>query len=155
MLTVRSCAWPPATWRIVNNALFQPCMNPNDPSNSMNPIIRYLDETQSLSCPYGDVRRVVTGGEGGVANVHVVRVIRGNRHFHTGYNEVYYILSGSGIVIIGENSHAIRPGAVVVIPAGVSHSLQSDTDMPLEFVIFGTPPISLDDARAMPMKDFG
>jgi len=130
-------------------------MNPNDPSNSMNPIIRYLDETQSLSCPYGDVRRVVTGGEGGVANVHVVRVIRGNRHFHTGYNEVYYILSGSGIVIIGENSHAIRPGAVVVIPAGVSHSLQSDTDMPLEFVIFGTPPISLDDARAMPMKDFG
>jgi len=120
-----------------------------------NPIVRYLDETKSLSCPYGDVRRVVTGGEGGVANVHVVRVTRGNRHFHTGYNEVYYILSGSGIVIIGEDSHALRPGAVVVIPAGVPHSLQSDTDVPLEFVIFGTPPISLDDARAMPVKDSG
>jgi len=130
-------------------------MNPNDPSNSMNPIVRYLDETKSLSCPYGNVRRVVTGGEGGVANVHVVRVTRGNRHFHTDYNEVYYILSGSGIVIIGEDSHAVRPGAVVVIPAGVPHSLQSDTDVPLEFVIFGTPPISLDDARAMPMKDSG
>ena len=119
------------------------------------PIVHYLDETKTLSCPYGDVRRIVTGGEGGIANVHVIRVTRGNRHFHTGYNEVYYILSGSGIVAIGEDSHALRPGAVVVIPAGIPHSLQSDTDIPLEFVIFGTPPISLDDARAMPMKDSG
>ena len=130
-------------------------MNSSNPINPNNPIVRYLDETEALSCPYGDVRRVVTGGEGGVANVHIVRVTRGNRHFHTGYNEVYYILSGSGIVTIGEDSHALRPGAVVVIPAGVPHSLQSDTDMPLEFVIFGTPPIPLDDARAMPMKDSG
>ena len=125
-----------------------------NPSNPTNPIIRYLDETKSLSCPYGNVRRVVTGGEGGVANVHVIRVTRGNRHFHTGYNEVYYILSGTGIVTIGEASHPLRPGAVVVIPAGVPHSLQSDTDMPLEFVIFGTPPIPLNDASAIPMKEF-
>ena len=119
------------------------------------PVVRYLDETEVLSCPYGDVRRVVTAGEGGVANVHVIRVTRGNKHFHTGYNEVYYILSGSGIVTIGEDSYTIRPGAVVVIPAGATHSLQSDTDMPLEFVIFGTPPISLDDDRAIPKKDSG
>jgi len=130
-------------------------MNPNKPNKPMNPtnqIVRYLDETKSLPCPYGDVRRIVTGGEGGVANVHVIRVTCGNRHFHTGYNEVYYILSGSGIVTMGEDSYAIRPGAVVVIPAGVPHSLQSDTDTPLEFVIFGTPPIPLNDDRAMPMK---
>ena len=83
--------------------------------NPPNPIVRYLDETESLPCPYGDVRRIVTGGEGGVANVHVIRVTCGNRHFHTGYNEVYYILSGNGIVTMGEDSYAMRQGAVVVI----------------------------------------
>ena len=115
-------------------------------------LVRYLDETEELACPYGDVRRVVTGGEGGLANVHVVRVTRGTPHVHTGYNEVYYVLSGTGTVTLADETHELRPGAVVVIPAGVPHSLLADGDAPLEFIIFGTPPMPLDDARAKPMQ---
>jgi mannose-6-phosphate isomerase-like protein (cupin superfamily) len=117
------------------------------------PMVHYLDQTDEIPCSYGDVRRIVTGGKGGVANVHVVRVTRGDRHFHTGYNEVYYILKGSGVVTLGEARHEIYPGAVVVIPAGVFHSLESAGRESLEFVIFGTPAMSMDDEWAKPQKD--
>ena len=39
--------------------------------------VGYLDETAPIDCPYGVVQRVVTGGAGGVANVHVVELAGG------------------------------------------------------------------------------
>ena len=115
-------------------------------------LVRYRDETEKTRCPYGDVARVVTGGDGGVANVHVVRVTEGGRHFHAGYDEVYYVLSGDGVVLIGDERFELRPGAVAVIPRGVPHSLAADPGDVLEFIIFGTPAVSVDDDCARPRK---
>ena len=115
-------------------------------------LVRYEDQAEPIACPYGDVRRVVTGGEGGVANVHVVRVTRGGLHYHRAYDETYYLLAGTGSITLGDQTHALRPGAVVVIPAGVPHSLASDTEAPLEFVIFGTPGMPISDPRAAPTR---
>ena len=53
-----------------------------------NPVVVYLYETPAVSCPYGDVRRVITGGIGGVANVHIVEVSMGTTDYHEGYDEV-------------------------------------------------------------------
>jgi len=116
------------------------------------PLVRYRDRTDPIDCPYGNVTRVVTGGEGGIANVHVVRVTEGGLHYHEGYDEVYYLLSGSGSIRLGEEDHALRPGAVVTIPAGVPHSLRADEGEVLEFVIFGVPGMRIDDDRARPRK---
>ncbi|MDX9787352.1 MAG: cupin domain-containing protein [Desulfobacterales bacterium] len=113
-------------------------------------VVRYRDETTAISCPYGHVERIVTGGEGGIANVHVVTVTKGESHMHSGYDEVYYVLSGTGSIILGEKTCPLRPGAAVVIPAGVPHALAADSDVPLSFVIFGSPAMSIDDARARP-----
>lgn len=120
-------------------------------SPQKSPVVRYEDETAPIPCPYGDVRRVVTGGEGGVANVHVVRVTRGGRHWHAAYDETYYVLGGEGSLTLGEATHRLRPGAVVVIPAGLSHALEADPGQTLEFVIFGTPPMPISDDRARPL----
>jgi mannose-6-phosphate isomerase-like protein (cupin superfamily) len=46
----------------------------------------------------------------------------------------------------------LRPGSVVVIPAEVRHSLKASKGVELEFVIFGTPPISIEDERAKPKR---
>ena len=116
------------------------------------PLVNYEDETAPIDCPYGTVRRVVTAGEGGIANVHVVRVTRGGLHLHRGYDEVYYLLAGQGHIELDGQRHALRPGAVVVIPSGVPHSLESIDDSPLEFVIFGTPPLSISDPLAAPTR---
>ncbi|MEN6496320.1 MAG: cupin domain-containing protein [Thermoguttaceae bacterium] len=116
------------------------------------PLVRHRDQIRPIDCPYGHVQRIVTGGEGGVANVHVVKVSRGTSHVHQGYDEVYYVLSGTGTITLGQERHPLRPGSVAVIPAGVPHSLEAAAGEELEFVIFGTPPISIDDERARPRK---
>jgi mannose-6-phosphate isomerase-like protein (cupin superfamily) len=94
----------------------------------------------------------MTGGAGGVANVHVVKITKGTPHLHTGYDEVYYVLSGAGTITLGQDTHPLRPGSVAVIPAGVPHSLEAAAGLELEFVIFGTPPMTIDDDRARPRK---
>jgi mannose-6-phosphate isomerase-like protein (cupin superfamily) len=119
---------------------------------SKHPLVQHRDETDALDCPYGHVQRVVTAGAGGIANVHVVRITKGLSHVHQGYDEVYYLLSGRGQITLGEETYPLRPGSVAVIPAGVPHSLEADEGDELEFIIFGTPPISFDDPRAAPRK---
>ena len=116
------------------------------------PLVRYRDRVDSQPCPYGEVTRVVTGGDGGIANVHVVKVTKGGRHYHEAYAETYYVLGGTGSIRLGDEEHALRPGAVVVIPPGLPHDLEADEGSELEFIIFGTPAMPIDDERAKPRK---
>jgi mannose-6-phosphate isomerase-like protein (cupin superfamily) len=116
------------------------------------PLVHHRDETLPIDCPSGHVQRIVTGGEGGIANVHVVKVTKGLPHVHQGYDETYYFLSGMGTIQLGEDQRAVRPGSVVVIPAGMPHSLEASAGQELEFVIFGTPPMSMEDERAKPRR---
>ena len=116
------------------------------------PIVRHRDETEPLDCPFGHVQRIVTGGQGGIANVHVVNITKGTPHLHEGYDEVYYIIAGTGTIMLGHETYPLRPGSVAVIPAGVMHSLKASAGSELEFVIFGTPPMAMDDERARPRK---
>ena len=116
------------------------------------PLVRQREDAESIECPFGNVRRIVTAGDGGVANVHVVKVTKGLPHVHEGYDEAYFFLSGSGTIIIGGEASPVRPGTVAIIPAGVPHGLEADPGLELEFVIFGTPPMSLEDERAKPRK---
>lgn len=113
-------------------------------------LVRHRDEADSIDCPFGHVQRIVTGGEGGIANVHVVKITKGLPHVHDGYDEVYYFLSGTGTITLGQETNLVNPGTVAIIPAGVPHSLQADPGGELEFVIFGTPPMPLEDEMARP-----
>ena len=113
-------------------------------------IVKYQDETQTIECPYGNTTRIVTNGEGGIANVHIIKVSAEDTHYHTGYNEVYYVLSGTGTITIDEKKYELRAGAVVVIPAGINHSVKANDT--LEFIIFGTPAMSVNDERFIPMR---
>ncbi len=121
-------------------------------SHKKTALIRYRDETSAMSCPYGETCRIVTGGEGGVANVHVITVTEGKPHLHAGYDEVYYVLSGTGTITFDNTDHELRPGAVVVIPTGIPHSMLATPGEKLEFIIFGSPPMSLDDPLAAPIR---
>jgi mannose-6-phosphate isomerase-like protein (cupin superfamily) len=117
------------------------------------PLVHHRNETLPIDCPFGHVQRIVTGGDGGIANVHVVKITKGTPHRHEGYDEVYYVLAGTGTITLGQETHSLRPGSVAVIPAGVLHSLEAGPGQELEFVIFGTPPIAMDDERARPSKE--
>jgi mannose-6-phosphate isomerase-like protein (cupin superfamily) len=116
------------------------------------PLVHYEDKTERLACPFGTVQRIITGGEGGVANIHVVRITKGLPHRHAAYDEVYYVVAGTGTITLDGRCYRLRPGAVAVVPAGVVHSLEAVEGEELEFVIFGTPPLPLEDERARPVK---
>jgi mannose-6-phosphate isomerase-like protein (cupin superfamily) len=75
-------------------------------------IVHHRDQTKTLECPFGHVQRIVTGGEGGVANVHVVKITKGTAHLHIGYDEVYYVLSGTGTITLDQETHPLRPSSV-------------------------------------------
>ena len=116
------------------------------------PLVRHRDETPAADWQFGRMQRIITGGEGGVANVSLAATNGLPPFFHTGYDEVYYVLSGEGTVTLNGQVYPLRPGSVVVIPAGVSHALKVDPGQELEFVIFGAPPMAFDDERSRPRK---
>ena len=64
------------------------------------PLVRHRDETPVADWPFGRMQRIVTGGEGGVANVSVAATDGLPPFFHTGYDEVYYVVSGEGTVTL-------------------------------------------------------
>ncbi len=45
------------------------------------------------------------------------------RHTHGAEHEVWYCLSGEGLVIVGDVHTVARPGTLVVAPPGVPHQL--------------------------------
>jgi mannose-6-phosphate isomerase-like protein (cupin superfamily) len=116
------------------------------------PLVRHRDQTPPADWPFGEMRRIVTGSEEGVANVSYARLKTLPPFYHTGYDEVYYILSGTGTVKLNNEPSRLQPGSVVVIPAGTSHSLEADPGEELEFAIFGWPPMPIEDERAKPRR---
>jgi quercetin dioxygenase-like cupin family protein len=57
------------------------------------------------------------------------------------WEELYYVLSGTGAVTIDGERNAIAPGDAVLVPADVDHGLDATGDEPLTILLmFGKPP---------------
>jgi mannose-6-phosphate isomerase-like protein (cupin superfamily) len=55
-------------------------------------------------------------------------------HTHTGDNEIYYFLKGSGLYNDNGKSVRVFPGDTTVCNDGECHGLVNDGDEPLEFI---------------------
>lgn len=55
-------------------------------------------------------------------------------HSHTGFEEVYYVVSGYGMMTIGCEQKEIYRGDVVHIPEMALHTLHNTAQVPLRFV---------------------
>jgi len=58
-------------------------------------------------------------------------------HEHTDIEEVYYILSGTGKIRVGEEEKGVGEGDAVYIPPGEPHSLTNTGTHPLRFICLG------------------
>ena len=73
------------------------------------------------------------------------------KHYHAAAAEIQVILDGSGTEWLGDRSVDLRPGMMIVIPAGTAHSGTVDTSGgKLRLVAFKTPPQAPDDIHLMP-----
>lgn len=55
-------------------------------------------------------------------------------HYHPDFEEIYYVLSGYGVMTISEEQKEISRGDVVYIPSFAPHALLNMGSVPLRFV---------------------
>ncbi len=55
-------------------------------------------------------------------------------HYHPDFEEIYYVLSGYGIMTIGDEQKEISRGDVVFIPSVSPHALMNTGNVPLRFI---------------------
>lgn len=57
------------------------------------------------------------------------------------YEEVYFILSGQGEMMVGEETEPVGPMDSIYLPAGVPHALTNTGDEELKIMVAAAPPI--------------
>jgi mannose-6-phosphate isomerase-like protein (cupin superfamily) len=60
-------------------------------------------------------------------------------------SEVYYILEGEGLLVIGEESERVRPGQAVYIPPGSVQFLRNTGEQDLKFLCLVSPPWRIEE----------
>ena len=95
--------------------------------------VRYADQPALPATPNREFRYLVNQEAGCPDVTQFVGVIppgRAGLHSHT-YDEVVYILEGEGVLHLGGNETALRPGSCIHLPPFVLHSLENTGPTPM------------------------
>jgi mannose-6-phosphate isomerase-like protein (cupin superfamily) len=68
------------------------------------------------------------------------RSVGGPENYHADSDQWLFVVGGTGLVTVDDNSHRVTAGDLVRIAAGERHGIENDGDQPLETVNFYTPP---------------
>jgi quercetin dioxygenase-like cupin family protein len=115
--------------------------------------IPIIDENavEELDLPGRKLRWVVTNENTGsqFCTMAVIRVAPGQRvrpaHSHPNGEEVIYILSGHGRVLVDGEVEPVTSGCAVLFPKGKIHMLQNLSDVEMKVACFFAPPASLEN----------
>jgi mannose-6-phosphate isomerase-like protein (cupin superfamily) len=66
-------------------------------------------------------------------------------HFHPRTEEIYYILTGRGLMQIGDEGRSVGPGDAIAIPPGVRHQITNTGSTVLKFLCCCAPGYEHDD----------
>jgi mannose-6-phosphate isomerase-like protein (cupin superfamily) len=66
-------------------------------------------------------------------------------HFHLETEEIYYVLSGSGMMTVGEEKREVREGDAIYIPRGSKHTLTNIGTTPMTILLVCGPAHSFED----------
>jgi mannose-6-phosphate isomerase-like protein (cupin superfamily) len=91
----------------------------------MNAAQKYLrrdpNEVQPWAETCGQIRCLVEAKDGAAAEVHHVEIDDAKLHFHARTDEFYYVIAGTGSMVLDDEVVELHPGVVVYIPRGVKH----------------------------------
>ena len=101
-------------------------------------------------------------GRDGVPATHcstsLIRVPPGEKarpaHSHPNGEEVIYIITGSGRVLVGGEVQAVRAGMAVLFPQGVVHMLHNTGGEEMKVVCFFAPPTGFENYQMHEDVDF-
>ncbi|HTH52341.1 MAG TPA: cupin domain-containing protein [Edaphobacter sp.] len=115
---------------------------------------------EEIDLPGRKLRWVVTPENTGAkyCTMAVIRVAPGQRcrpaHSHPDGEEVIYILSGHGRVLVDGEVEPVQTGSAVLFPKGKVHMLQNLSDVEMKVACFFAPPASLENYRFFEDIDF-
>lgn len=70
-----------------------------------------------------------------------------HRHVHRESEEIYYVLSGEGIVEVAARQVRVRAGEAVLIPAGAEHRVTNTGSEALRILCACSPPYQHEDTE--------
>lgn len=101
-------------------------------------------EAKSMGLPGRKSLEIVSGEKGSQAvTLRLVEIPvakpgdppRG-RHFHNGFEECIYVLSGTGCTESDSGNHPLKAGDTILIPAGEKHATRNTGSEPLVMLCF-------------------
>jgi quercetin dioxygenase-like cupin family protein len=105
---------------------------------------RLIDQSQArrLGLPGRSSLEPISGANGSRCSVRIATIAvpepgaKRGPHRHDGFEEVIYVLSGTGTTHAESGEIPIRPGDLVLIPPGEKHMTQNTGDVPLVLLCF-------------------
>jgi mannose-6-phosphate isomerase-like protein (cupin superfamily) len=69
----------------------------------------------------GQIRPLIEEHDEAAAEVHHVEIDHARLHYHEKTDEFYYVISGSGTMVLDDEEIELHEGVVVYVPRGVRH----------------------------------
>lgn len=66
-------------------------------------------------------------------------------HHHQELEEIYYILSGRGVMSVGDEQREVGAGDAVYVPRGYRHTLENTGDEPIRLLVVCGPAFFYED----------
>jgi quercetin dioxygenase-like cupin family protein len=109
------------------------------------------DDVEALGLPGRELRWVVAPSalKSEQCSTCVIRVAPGDKvrpaHSHPNGEEVIYIITGSGRVMVGGDVQPVKAGTTVLFPRGIVHMLHNTGAEEMKVVCFFAPATNLDN----------
>jgi mannose-6-phosphate isomerase-like protein (cupin superfamily) len=69
----------------------------------------------------GQIRPLIEARDEAAAEVHHVEIDHAKLHYHAKTDEFYYIIDGSGTMVLDGDTIEVHKGMVVYVPRGMKH----------------------------------
>ena len=93
----------------------------------------------------GQIRPLIEEQDGASAEVHQVDIDHAKLHYHARTDEIYYIVDGTGSMVLDDEEIEVHPGVVVYVPKGVKHKAIGQ----LKVLLVCIPPGVLNDVHEL------
>lgn len=112
------------------------------PHTNLQTLIRHEGEASRERSTCGWRDRLISREDHDVAAwAHAVDIDGAREHYHKRSTELYYVLDGTGVVILDGVEHPVNPGTMIHIPPGVVHGAKGR----MRVLVVGIPDIADDD----------
>ena len=112
------------------------------------PQVTIVDESASEWMPHPRfagirMKQLITSAQNPHASVSRVQVPPGSVigwHNHGTQVETIYVISGAGVLTLGERESRFAAGEIVAVPAAIQHTLRNEGSEVVELLCLFTPP---------------